>query len=179
MALLRGRPLAHGLRSTGRPAPPGGTLTAQGHPRGDLPGRRRRARTSCHASLNRADPSRARRPPILHGSPESRRSRLHNLSGSQLGQCRPSYLRIEQRHALPLIEVAGEPAQRRTLDLRRLISGVQQHEPERLFEAERELAGGRLGGHDVPPFDCSLADRSRMSLRCQRPSRWGRTARTA
>src|SRR5262249_17456954 len=41
---------------------------------------------------------------------------------------------------------------------------------------EGELAGCRLGNHDVPPLDRPLEDRPRMPLRCPRPSHWGRTA---
>jgi hypothetical protein len=47
---------------------------------------------------------------------------------------------------------------------------------ERLFEAKADLTRSRLRDHDVAALDRPLEDRPRMPLRCQRPSRWGRTA---
>jgi hypothetical protein len=47
---------------------------------------------------------------------------------------------------------------------------------ERLLKSDRaELARGRLSDHDVPALDRPLEDRPRVTLRCQRPFRWGRT----
>jgi hypothetical protein len=54
---------------------------------------------------------------------------------------------------------------------------VREAGAERLRKREvAGFAGGHLCDHEVAALDRPLEDRLRMSLRCQRPSRWGRTA---
>jgi hypothetical protein len=71
------------------------------------------------------------------------------LSGPKLRERRQRELRLEKGDALALIEVAAEPPQRSTLQLLRLIGGVQQDELECLFETEPDLARCCLGNQDV------------------------------
>jgi len=57
---------------------------------------------------------------------------------------------------------------------------VMAMQSEGLVECDpAELPGGRLRHDDVPAFDRGGEDPTWMPLRCQRPSRWGRTATTA
>ena len=56
------------------------------------------------------------------------------LATPEVGQRGKSEPRPQQRHCLALIEVACEPPQRSSLELRRLIGGVQRNGLERVLE---------------------------------------------
>ena len=64
----------------------------------------------------------------------------------------------------------------RPLELRRLVSRIQQDKLQRLLKAERELPRSHLRDQHVAACDCPAEVNPRMPLRCRRPSLWGRTA---
>jgi hypothetical protein len=56
--------------------------------------------------------------------------------------------------------------------------GVEADKIERLVQRQAPgFSGGHLSDHEVAALDRPLEDRPWMSLRCQRPSRRGRSAR--
>src|SRR5262249_43017237 len=73
-----------------------------------------------------------------HKPTEELRSMLV-IATPEPGQRGNRELSPKQRHALAFVQIAGEPPQRRPLDLRRLIRRVQQDQLQRLLESEREL----------------------------------------
>ena len=90
-------------------------------------------------------------------------------SGRQAPPAPPEPVRPQQRHVLPLVDVAAEPAQRGPLELRRLIRRVQQNELEGFLEAEPDLPVGCLGNGDVAALDRTTELCPRMSLRGHGP----------
>jgi|SRR5262245_12218564 len=98
------------------------------------------------------------------------------LANSKLGQRGQRELRPEQRHRFALLEVAAEPAQRRPLELRRLIRCVEEDELEGLLEAERELPGSRLRDDHIAARDGPAELHPWMPLCGHDPPGWGRTA---
>jgi hypothetical protein len=86
------------------------------------------------------------------------------LATPEFGQRGKSELRLQQRHALALVEVPTEPSHGGTLELRRLIRRIQQNELERFLETEPDLARCRLRDQDIAALDRPLKDRPWISL---------------
>jgi hypothetical protein len=76
--------------------------------------------------------------------------RLLAFAGPKFCECGQRELRFQQGDSLPFRDVPGEPAQRRALELGRLLLGVEKEQPQRLVEGELpELSSRCLGSHEV------------------------------